>query len=352
VNAGVTAVRLLGVVAGLAIFLLTIRAYGRRRVSRLNLIIVGLLAMGLVFLSLSPNLFEPIFGWFDVEAGDERRLVFLLTVGIFVLLFLVLRAQSASDTNERSIRLLVEALGRERFDWERAEALPEGRRLVVVSPAFNEAENVAGVVAGLPDEVEGFHVISVVVSDGSEDSTAEMARAAGALVSELPIRRGGGLALRVGYEIALRLGAEIVVTMDADGQHLASELPVMIEPIVRGEADYVNGSRLLGDFERESLIRHVGVHVFSRLVTVLTGRRITDPSSGYRAARADLLRRLVLEQDQFWTSEILIEALRHRARVVEVPVNIVARTGGKSKKPKSLRYGWNFSKVIIQTWLR
>jgi hypothetical protein len=85
---------------------------------------------------------------------------------------------------------------------------------------------------------------------------------------------------------------------------------------------------------------------------VLTGRRITDPSSGYRAARATLLRQLVLEQDQFWTSEVLIEALRHRARITEVPITIVARQGGKSKKPKSLRYGWNFSKAIIQTWLR
>ena len=66
-----------------------------------------------------------------------------------------------------------------------------------------------------------------------------------------------------------------------------------------------------------------------------------------------MLRRLILEQDQFWTSEILIEALRHRATVVEVPITIVARAGGATKKPgKSLRYGWNFSKVILQTWLR
>ena len=69
-------------------------------------------------------------------------------------------------------------------------------------------------------------------------------------------------------------------------------------------------------------------------------------------ARAELLQRFVLEEDQFWTSEILIEALRHRARVVEVPVTIVARAGGESKKPASLRYGWSFSKVIVQTWLR
>jgi glycosyltransferase involved in cell wall biosynthesis len=195
-------------------------------------------------------------------------------------------------------------------------------------------------------------VIPVVVSDGSDDRTAEVAREAGALVAALPIRRGGGLALRVGYDIALQLDADIVVTLDADGQHLPAELPIMIGPIMRGEADYVNGSRLLGYFEKGSTIRHLGVHFFSRVVTILTGQRVTDISSGFRAARADLLRDLVLEQDQFWTSEILIEALRHRARITEVPITILARAGGKSKKPKSFRYGWNFSKVIIQTWLR
>jgi glycosyltransferase involved in cell wall biosynthesis len=156
----------------------------------------------------------------------------------------------------------------------------------------------------------------------------------------------------VGYDIALRLGAQVVVTLDADGQHLPEEISVVIAPIVAGKADYVNGSRLLGSFERESLIRHLGVHVFSRIITTLTGQRITDPSSGYRAARADLLEKVVLKQDQFWTSEILIEALRHHARVIEVPVTFLARAGGESKKPKSLRYGWNFLKVIIQTWLR
>jgi glycosyltransferase involved in cell wall biosynthesis len=260
--------------------------------------------------------------------------------------------QSEVDTNERGIRQLVESFGQSAFDWGVAADLPAGKRIVVLSPAFNEAENVGAVIDAMPREVEGYHVVSIVVDDHSDDGTADAAREAGALAASLPIRRGGGLALRVGYDIALKLGADIVVTMDADGQHLPSELPVMLAPIVDDTADYVNGSRLLGAFEHESTIRHVGVHVFSRVVSVLTGRRITDPSSGYRAARAALLERLVLEQDRFWTSEILIEALRHRARVVEVPVTIVARASGTTKKPTSLRYGWQFSKVILQTWLR
>jgi hypothetical protein len=109
---------------------------------------------------------------------------------------------------------------------------------------------------------------------------------------------------------------------------------------------------MLGDYERGPLVRHLGVHFFSWVVTILTGQRVTDISSGYRATRAETLRTLFLKQDQFWASEVTIEALRQRARVVEVPVTFLTRRGGESKKPKTLRYGWHFSKAIIQTWLR
>ncbi len=224
-----------------------------------------------------------------------------------------------------------------------------GKLVTIVIPAFNEEGGIGDVLtrlaAALPEQVAEI----VVVDDGSTDRTAEIAIAAGVRVIRHPVNRGYGASLKTAIKACT---TDYVLTMDADGQHLPEELPVMIAPIVSGEADYVNGSRLLGTFERESVIRHLGVHFFSGVVTVLTGRRVTDISSGYRAARADLLRHLVLEQDQFWTSEILIEALRNRARVVEVPVTFLARAGGESKKPKSFRYGWNFLKVIIQTWLR
>jgi hypothetical protein len=345
------AIRILAGLAAFGLFVMAVRGYQRRQISRLNLIIAFALCAAVISLAIAPPLFDPVLRTFDFQRGTDG-IVFALLVAVGVLFFLYLRAQTTADTNERSIRLLVEALGQERFDWDRAESLPDGQRLVTICPAFNEAENVAAVIKQIPAMIEGHHVVPVVVSDGSTDGTAAVAREAGAYVAELPIRRGGGLALRVGYEIALQLGAQIVVTLDSDGQHLPEEIPIVIAPILAGEADYVNGSRLLGSFERESLVRHLGVHVFSRIITLLTGRRITDPSSGYRAARADLLERVVLKQDQFWSTEILIEALRHRARVVEVPVTFLARAGGESKKPKSFRYGWNFLKVIIQTWLR
>ena len=347
-----SALRIVGGIFAAAIFALALIRYRRRQISRLSLIISSLISAVLLLLAIAPGLFNPLFEVFNFEPGNGQRLTAVLLFAVGVLFVLLIRIQSEVDTSERGIRQLVESFGQSAFDWDAAADLPAGKRIVVVSPAHNEAENVAAVIEAMPPEVEGYHVVPIVIDDRSDDGTAETARAAGALAASLPIRRGGGLALRVGYDIALKLGADIVVTMDADGQHQPEELPTLVGPIIEGRADHVNGSRMIGDFEREGLIRHLGVHFFSRIVTILTGQRVTDISSGYRATRADTLRALILEQDQFWTSEVTIEALRQRARVVEVPVTFLTRRGGVSKKPKSLRYGWNFSKAIVKTWLR
>src|SRR5947209_4849635 len=152
------ALRFIGGLAALAFFLVSILRYDRRRISRFSLIVSCALTIAVLALAISPTLFNPIFDTFHFGEGNNRRL-------IFVLILLLLRLQSQADVNERSIRLLVEALGRERFDWDRAARLPDGPRLVTISPAYNEAENVAHVIADIPKEVEGYHVIPVFVSD-------------------------------------------------------------------------------------------------------------------------------------------------------------------------------------------
>ena len=346
------ALRILGGLFAAGLLASAIYRYRRRRITKLNLIIsVGLGLVGSV-LAIAPGLFDPLFNLFNFREGGGRRLLAVLLFGNIVLLLLILRNQTETDVVRRDFQLLMEWMGTHSLDLRQAEGLPAGDRIVVVLPAHNEVANIGAVLQAMPEKIEGHAVIPLVVDDASSDRTARVARDAGALVASLPIRRGGGQALRIGYALALELDAGVVASLDADGQHDPDELSLMVKPILDDEADMVQGSRVLGRYERESHIRHLGVLVLSRLVSVLTGTRVTDVSNGYRASRTDLMRKLVLEQDQFWTSEVIIEALRHRARIKEVPITVRARASGETKKPPPFKYGWNFLKVIVKTWLR
>jgi hypothetical protein len=346
------ALRIVGGVFAAGLLVSAIVRFRRRRITRLNLIISSTLAVVAGLLAASPGVFDPLFNLFNFQRGGGQRLLAVLLFGNLALLILILRNTSETDVVRRDFQLLMEWMGTQSLPKDQLEGLPAGDKVVVVLPALNEAANVGAVIRAMPEKIDGHPVIPLVVDDASEDRTSEVAREAGALAARLPIRRGGGQALRVGYELALKLDAVVVASLDADGQHDPEELPLLVEPILRGEADMVQGSRVLGAYERESRIRHLGVLVFSRLVSMMTGTRVTDVSNGYRATRTEMLHKLVLRQDQFWTSELIIEALRHRARIKEVPITVRARASGETKKPRPFKYGWSFLKVILKTWLR
>jgi glycosyltransferase involved in cell wall biosynthesis len=224
--------------------------------------------------------------------------------------------------------------------------------LVVVLAAFDEAEAIGAVVRALPGEVEGHRVEAVVVDDGSTDDTACVAAQAGALVVRHAVNRGQGAALRTGFTFARGRGADVVVTMDADGQHRPEDLPALVRPIVEGDADYVQGSRFLGAYDDSGSTRELGIRVLTLVVNAASRAGITDCANGFRAVRADRLGDLVLFEDRFSASEIIIEAARRRLRILEVPVHVRARTHGESKKPRSLRYPLGFLRVVLRVWWR
>lgn len=225
-----------------------------------------------------------------------------------------------------------------------------GAPLVVLIAALDEADSIAEVVASVPGSVAGLRSECLVVDDGSTDGTAGAAEAAGALVCRLETNLGQGRALRVGYGLAAERGATVIVTMDADGQFAAAEMGRLVEPIVSGQADFVNGSRRLGRSETADPVRRAGVVVFGGLVSLLTGTRITDPANGYRAFTAEVPARVPLRQVQYQTAELLIGALGLGFRVLEAPVTVRARAAGTTKKGGNLRYGYRFGRVVVTTW--
>jgi glycosyltransferase involved in cell wall biosynthesis len=224
--------------------------------------------------------------------------------------------------------------------------------IVVVIPAYNEAENLPHVVRALPAAVCGRALVPVVSVDGATDRTAEVARALGCRTVVSPMRRGGGAALRRGFEAAVAAGAAVVVTMDADGQHQPAEIERLVRPILAGQADLVVGSRTLGRFPDGPPLRRLGLALFNRLVGRLAGRPVSDCASGFRALSVEALGRLSLVEDRFHTAELLIEAARRGCRIVEVPATIGRRLSGASKKPPALLYACAFAGAAVRAWRR
>jgi len=203
------------------------------------------------------------------------------------------------------------------------------KRIAIV-PAFNEERNVGRVLDELRAIDPGLAV--VVVSDGSTDRTAEVASARGAYVIRLPFNLGIGGAVQTGFRYAWEEGYELAVRLDGDGQHDPGELGVLVAPIVAGEADLAVGSRFVaGGGYRSSAARRIGIRVLARVVSLIARQRLTDTTSGFQACnrRAISLYAADLPHD-YPEVEGMVMAIKHRIRLVEVPVTMREREHGSS----------------------
>ena len=343
-----TALRSVGLIA--AALLLVFAVARRRALRNADVLILILVALGLAIVS-GTELTDRLLEAFSFERGNGGRILGLAVFAIFVLFGLILRAISQAGRNSRQLSAVLEGLAWEEF---RNAGLPERfrGRVGILVPAYNEAESLGHVLDRIPAQVCGRETAVLVVDDGSRDGSGEVAAEHGAIVARHVINRGGGAALRTGYRLLADSGAEIVVTLDADGQHLPSEMERLVEPVLSGTVDVAHGSRVLGSSERSHVSRELGIVFFNRLVSLITRTHVTDCSNGYRAVRASVLPQLVLRQEQFHTSEFLIEAIKRGIPAEEVPVTVVKRLHGHSKKPAVVRYGLGFANAIMRTWLR
>ncbi len=346
----VSLLRIVGLVLGIALVLggalRAARAGSGSRVPGLVRLAVGGF---LVTIAVVPDLVTPLQGFLGLEGAPLGRLVTVLIVAVVVAYLLVIYALGRADRANQRVSQLIRSIGAAQLAFN--PDAPWGGILVCM-PAYNEAESLAEVLAQVPREAAGRRVQVLVIDDGSRDGTAAVARAAGAHVVTHPVNSGQGAALQTGYLVAERVGVDVVVTMDADGQHDPAELPVLVGPILEDRADFVVGSRRLGEYEADSRARNAGITLYTRLLNLLGGTQISDLANGYRAIRASHLPALVFTEDQFHNPELLLGAARAGLRVVEVPVTIRRRAAGVSKKGGTLRYGAGFLRVMLKTWLR
>lgn len=225
---------------------------------------------------------------------------------------------------------------------------------MAVIAAYEEERNLGAVLARMPERAADLGVTPLVVIDGGEDRTDQVAIDAGVATLVLPVNLGQGAALRIGYELAIEQGARFVVTLDADGQNDPAELGLLLEPLIDDRADFVIASRRLGVDHTTDRFRRLGVQLYAATLNWLLGTKLTDSSNGYRAFRTEVLADILpfLHQDQYQTAELVITAATRGWRLGEVPTVWHPRSSGASKKGGNLFFGAQYARVIVTTWLR
>jgi glycosyltransferase involved in cell wall biosynthesis len=221
---------------------------------------------------------------------------------------------------------------------------PEKR--VAIVPAYNEERNIGRVVEELRAFDSGLDV--VVVSDGSLDGTVAAAQAAGARVLRLPFNLGIGGAVQTGFKYAWEQGYELAVRCDGDGQHVPAELPKVIAPIVAGEADIAVGSRFAGgEGYRSSATRRIGIRLLATVVSAIARQRVTDTTSGFQALNRRALELFAADYPHDYPEvEGMVMTIKHRLRLVEVPVEMREREHGRSSIT-TLRSVYYMAKVLV-----
>lgn len=199
-------------------------------------------------------------------------------------------------------------------------------RIVALIPAYNEEKNIASVVKKTKEYVD----VVLVVDDGSQDRTKEVAETAGAVVISYTENKGKAEAMRVGFKECIRNNSDVVVVLDADGQHDPGEIPQFLEKINEG-FDIVVGARR---FDRSVMPKiRIFANSFSSWVTSLVCRtKILDSQSGYRAIRTSVIQKIPLTSQRYQIeTEMLIKAAKCNFKIAFIPIKTIYRKEAKSK---------------------
>jgi len=243
---------------------------------------------------------------------------------------------------------LVESLAEKSLVEVDGVVTAKDKRLIVVGiPAFNEERTIARVVIG----AQRYADVVVVCDDGSSDLTGEIAERLGAEVVRHEKNLGYGAALRSLFKRARELNADVFVTLDADGQHDPAEIPIVVEPVIDGEADVVIGSRFVDESLARAMpwYRRAGIKFITRLVNNSSKYGVKDAQSGFRAYSRKALQCLSLLEDGMGVSvEILLNARKCGLKIKEVSASCAYSSVEKTSHKNPFRHGAEVIMAIIK----
>ena len=344
-----SSLRIIGILIGAISFFMSFFLFRGPKWRKSNFLFINLISLSVMVISINPGFVNILADIFALEEYQRGRILALLIVSIFVLLIFLVRNRIHVDLLKYQFDILIRKLS---SDKKAAGFSKQIKPIMVLIPAYNEEENLQILLKKIPNKIYEKKVGVLVIDDGSTDNTKEIPEKFGYIAVQNLINRGQGAACRLGYDLLKNEDVEIIVTMDADNQHLPEDIEKLILPIEENQFDLIIGSRIIGKHENDDRVRNVGISILTKIINIITGLKLTDCSSGFKAFSVKKLKRIHLKEDQFQSSEVIIESAKKGLRIGEVPITIVPRKFGESKKGTNWRYGLNFTKVIIKTWWR
>lgn len=223
-------------------------------------------------------------------------------------------------------------------------------KLVIQVPCYNEAGTLGIALQALPRRLPDVRSVEwLIIDDGSSDGTSEVARQYGVdHIVRLPQNRGLANAFRTGIRASLQVGADIIVNTDADNQYCADDIPKLLQPILRGEADIVIGARPISHVEHFSLAKKCLQRVGSWVVRVASGTRIEDAPSGFRAMTREAALRLHVFSRYTYTLETIIQAGQNGMRIASVPIRVNPDLRPSRLVKSTTRYVWRSMQTIVR----
>jgi len=195
-------------------------------------------------------------------------------------------------------------------------------KLIIQIPCLNEEESLPATLRGLPESIPGINSIEVlIIDDGSTDRTSEVARANGVNhIIRLTKHKGLAKVFQIGLDACLKRGADIIVNTDADGQYKGEDIPRLVAPILRGEADIVIGNRDIENVQQFSWIKKRLQRLGSRVIRQLSGSAIADATTGFRAYNHEAALRLNIISNYTYTLESIIQAENKALAIANITV--------------------------------
>jgi len=224
-------------------------------------------------------------------------------------------------------------------------------KIVVTIPAYNEEKTIGSLINKIHEVMSSgrYDYKVLVVDDGSKDKTAEVAKLANAVVYSHPKNYGLADTFRTETEKALKLGADVIVHIDADIQYKPEEIPLLLKEIENGY-DLVLGSRFKGKIEYMPIIKKLGNKAFSRVVSNITGIRISDAQTGFRAFTKNVAEKIKITSNHTYTQEQIIRGVKKKFKIKEVPIYFAKRNDKSRLISNPFKYAISAWINLIRTY--